>query len=125
MNFTLHKYCDVYLILGACGSARRHPDSNVFRRLDERMRETGSVLPTLPLDRGRSRTRRTPALEEMILDMVTQNLCCSARGIARGLGVEHRAVHLILQDEDLYQYHYARVQGLMPHDYHHHLQYCE
>jgi hypothetical protein len=44
MNFTLHEYCDMYLILGACGNrayaaarayaerypALRHPDSNVF-----------------------------------------------------------------------------------------------
>jgi hypothetical protein len=61
----------------------------------------------------------------MVLDMVAQNQCRSTRGIARELGVEHCAVHLILQDEDLYPYHYSQVQGLMPHDYHHHLQYCE
>jgi hypothetical protein len=87
MNFTLQEYCDVYLILGACGNwayatarayaerytAFRHPDSDVFRRLDERMRETGNVLTTLPLDRRRPRTRRTPALEEMVLDMVAQS----------------------------------------------------
>jgi hypothetical protein len=121
MNFTLHEYCDMYFNLGACDNrayatarayaerhpARRHPDSNVFRRLNERMRETGNVLPTPPLDRGRLRTRRTPALEEMVLNMVTQNSCHSTRGIARELGVEHRADHLILQDEDLYPYHYS------------------
>jgi hypothetical protein len=120
MNFTLHEYCDVYLILGACGNwaytaarayaemypARRHPDSYVFCRLDERMRETGNVLPTPPLDRGRQRTRRTSALEEMLLDMVAQNPSRNTLGIARKLGVEHSAVHLILQDEDLYPYHY-------------------
>jgi hypothetical protein len=127
------------MILGACGnrayaaarayaetySARNHPDSNVFRRLDERMRETGNVLPTPPLDRGRLRTRRTPALEEMVLDMVAQNPCHNTRGISRESDVEHGVVHLILQDEDLYPYHHSRVQGLMPHDYHHRLQYCE
>jgi hypothetical protein len=138
MNFTLHEYCDMYLILGAWGNrgyaaarayaerypARRHPDINVFRRLDERIRETSNVLRTPPLDRGRPGTRRTPALEEMVLDMVAQNLCRSTRGTAQELGVEHRAVHLILQDEDLYPYHNSRVQGLMPHDYYR-LQYCE
>jgi hypothetical protein len=41
------------------------------------------------------------------------------------LDVKHCAVHLIFQDEDLYPYHYSWVQGLMPHDYHHRLQYCE
>jgi hypothetical protein len=60
----------------------------------------------------------------MILDMVAQDQCCSTRGIARELGVEHRAVHLILQDEDLYPYHCSWVQGLMAHDYRR-LQYCE
>jgi hypothetical protein len=84
MNFTLHEYCHTYFNLGACGNriyaaarayaerspARRHPDSNVFRRLDERMRETGNVLPTPPLRRGRPLTRCTPELEEIVLDMV-------------------------------------------------------
>jgi hypothetical protein len=66
MNFTLHEYCAMYLILGACGNwaytaarayaerypARRHPDSNVFCQLDERMKESGYVLPTPQLDWG-------------------------------------------------------------------------
>jgi hypothetical protein len=66
MNFTLHEYCDMYLNLSACGNrayaaarayaerypACRHLDSNVFCWLDERMRETGNVLPAPPLDRG-------------------------------------------------------------------------
>jgi hypothetical protein len=139
MNFTLYEYCDMYLILGACGSrsyaaarayaerypACHYPDSNVFRRLDDTIRETGNVIPTPPLDRGRPRTRRTPSHEEMVLDTVAQNPCRSTRGTARELGVEHRAVHFILQDEDLYPYHYSRIEGLMPHDYHHRLQYCE
>jgi hypothetical protein len=85
----------MYLILGACGNwayaatrayAQRypeccHPDSNVFRQLDKRMRETGNVLPTPSLDRGRPRTCWTPPIEEMVLDMVEQNPCHSTRGI--------------------------------------------
>jgi hypothetical protein len=91
MNFMLHEYCNMYLILGACGNwtyaaasayaewylAHRHPDSNVFYWLDERMRKTGNVLPTPPLKKGRLHTCRTPALEEMVLDMVAQNPCHS------------------------------------------------
>jgi hypothetical protein len=116
MNFTLHEYCDMNLVLCACGNqayaaarayAERHPacchpDSNVFCQLNERMRETGNILPTPPLERGQPRTCQAPALEEMVLDMVAQNPCRSTRGIARGLGVKHHAVHLILQYEDLY-----------------------
>jgi hypothetical protein len=60
----------------------------------------------------------------MVLDIVAQNPCRSTRGISRDLAVEHRAIHLILQDEDLYPYHYSRIQGLMPHD-DHRPQYCK
>jgi hypothetical protein len=129
MNFMLHEYCDMYLILGACGNqayAERypaccHPDSNMFRQLDERMRETGNVLPTPPLDRGQPHSPDISWKDEMVLDMVAQNQCHSTRGSIRELGVEHCAVHLILQDEDLHPYHYSQVQGLMPHDYYHRL----
>jgi hypothetical protein len=51
------------------------------------MRETGNVIPTPPFDRCRPRTRRTPALEKMVLDTVTQNPYRSTRGFARELGV--------------------------------------
>jgi hypothetical protein len=58
------------LTLGACNSragtaAReyalrysggRHPDANVFRRLEQRLRETGSVTPTALVNAGRTRT---------------------------------------------------------------------
>jgi hypothetical protein len=94
MNFMLHEYCDMYLILGACGNqvyaaarayaerypACHHPDNNVFSWLDKWMKETGNILPTPPLDRGLPHTRWTLALEEMVLDMVARNPCHSTQG---------------------------------------------
>ncbi|KDR19522.1 hypothetical protein L798_06644 [Zootermopsis nevadensis] len=76
-------------------------------RLDDRMRETGSVLPTSLLGKGRPCTHRLPSVEEMWWQ----------RGTSRGLGVEHHAVNLILRDEDLYSW----VQIPMSHGYHHRL----
>jgi hypothetical protein len=35
---------------------RRHPDANVFRRFEQRLRETGSVTPTALVNAGRPRT---------------------------------------------------------------------
>jgi hypothetical protein len=67
MNFTLHEYCDMYLILGACGNQAYAAAKGLcrkvgiqhatiqkvrFRWLDERIRETGNVLPTPSLNRG-------------------------------------------------------------------------
>jgi hypothetical protein len=59
---------------------RRHPSSNVFRRLDHRIRkirETGSVAPTGAFyrDRRRRRTARTSQIEDNVLDLLdTQKL---------------------------------------------------
>jgi hypothetical protein len=134
MNFTLYEDCDMYwslvlvvtgltLQLGFIQKGIQHTAIQrvVFRQTDERMRETGNVLPTPALDSGRPHTRWTPAPEEMVLDMVAQNPCRSTWGIVRELGVEHCAVHFILQGEDYYSW----IQGLMPHDYHLRLQCCE
>jgi hypothetical protein len=60
MEYTHDEYCDMLLTLGAYNSragivareyalrypGRRHPDADVFRRLEQRLRETGSATPT-------------------------------------------------------------------------------
>jgi hypothetical protein len=79
MEYT-DEYCDMRETLGACNSragtaaqeyalrypGRRHPDTNVFRRLEQRLLETGSVTPTTLVKAGRLRTVRTPANEDAI-----------------------------------------------------------
>jgi len=68
------------LTLGACNSragtaareyalrylGRRHPDANVFRRLEQRLRETGSVNPTAHVNGGRPQTVWSQADEDAI-----------------------------------------------------------
>jgi hypothetical protein len=58
MEYTHDEYCDMLLTLGASNSGagtpareyalrypgRRHPDANVFRRSQQHLRETGSVI---------------------------------------------------------------------------------
>jgi hypothetical protein len=84
MEYTHDEYCDMLLTLGACNSragtavreyalrypGRRHPDANVFRRLEQRLRETGSVKPTALVKAGRPRSVRTPAYEDAIISTV-------------------------------------------------------
>jgi hypothetical protein len=66
MEYTHDEYCDMLLTLGACNSragtaareyavrypGRRHPDANVFRRLEQRLHETGRVTPTALVNAG-------------------------------------------------------------------------
>jgi hypothetical protein len=42
---------------------RRHPDADMFRRLEQRLRETGSVTRSAHVNAGRSRSVRTPPMK--------------------------------------------------------------
>jgi hypothetical protein len=101
MEYTHDEYCDMLLTLGACNSragtaareyairypGRRHPDANVFRRLEQRLSETGIVTPTALVNAGRSRNVRTPANEDAIIAAVERQPLRSSRDISRKLGV--------------------------------------
>lgn len=45
---------------------QRNPDTNVFRRLEQRLREAGRVVPTAHMNSGRPRTVRAPANEDAV-----------------------------------------------------------
>jgi hypothetical protein len=66
---------------------RRHTDANVFRRLKQRLRETGGVTPMALVNAGRPRTVRTVANENAIIAAVDRELWRSSRDIARKLGL--------------------------------------
>jgi hypothetical protein len=81
MGYTRDEYCDMPLTLGTCNSragtaareyagrypTRCHPDDNVFRRLEQRLRETRIVTPTAHANAGRPRNVRTSANEDPII----------------------------------------------------------
>jgi hypothetical protein len=80
MDCTHDKHCDILLTLGGCNSpagtasreyelhhpGRRHPDANVFLRLEQRLRETGSETRTALVNACRPRSVRTPTNEDAI-----------------------------------------------------------
>jgi hypothetical protein len=53
---------------GLCYLGRRHPDDHMFRRLEQRLRETGTS--TALVNAGRPQTVRTPATEDAIIAAV-------------------------------------------------------
>jgi transposase len=83
MAYNFNEYLDMLLCLGASNDnaseaareyarlypQRRHPDAKVIRRLMQRLRENGQIMP-LYVNRGRPREVRTPALEKAILEAI-------------------------------------------------------
>jgi hypothetical protein len=122
MEYTHDEYCDMLLTLGArnsragtaareyklCYPGRRHSNANMFRRLEQRLRETGSVTPTALANAGRPRTVRTPANEDVIIAAVEREPWRSSRDIARELRLSQPSVLEVLYDDQLHPYHYSR-----------------
>jgi hypothetical protein len=138
-EYTHDEYCDMLLTLGACNSragtaareyalrypGRRHPDANVFRRLEQCLRETGSVTSTALVNVGRPRTVRPPANEDAITAAVEREPWRSSRDIARELGLSQPRVLEVLHDDQLHPYHYSRGAHLFPDDRFLRMQFCE
>jgi hypothetical protein len=138
MAYNVNEYVDMLLCLGASNDnaseaarvyarlypQRRHPDAKVIRRLMQRLRENGQIMP-LYVNRGRSREVRSPALEEAILEAIENAPGRSIRGLAREFHVDYRTVQGILADEHYHPYHYVKVQALRPGDYPLRVEFCE
>ncbi|KAJ3660913.1 hypothetical protein Zmor_005340 [Zophobas morio] len=102
----------------------RHPDDKVIRRVEQRLRENGQIMP-IYVDRGRPREVRTPVLEEAVLEAIENPPGRTIRGLAREFEVDYRTIQAILADEHYHPYHYIKVQVLRPGDYPARVQFCE
>ena len=69
---------------------RRHPTHSMFQRLDQRLRERGSLRLNMS-ETGRSRSL-TPDVEEAILGLVEDEPSISSRVIARRVELNHSNV---------------------------------
>jgi hypothetical protein len=96
----------------------------VFRRLEQRLRETGRVTPTALVNAGRPWTVRTPANEDAIIAAVEREPWESSRDIARELGLPQPRVLEVLHDDQMHPYHYSRSAHLFPDDRPLRMQYC-
>ncbi|GBM92155.1 hypothetical protein AVEN_219270-1, partial [Araneus ventricosus] len=115
--YSVRDYCDTYLMYGRCNGnalrtarkytrrypSRRPPDVNVIRRLDDRLRNTGSVLPAANLhDTGRPRSGLTVAQADAILLRVEETPEVSTRALAREMTSSKSTVHRLLRSERLH-----------------------
>jgi hypothetical protein len=95
----------------------RHPSSDVFLRLVNRARSTGSLVPNRKRVDGVDRTVRTPHTEGVVLQSFTEDGTRSVRNVADILNVSKSTVQRILKDNHMHPYHYTKVQNLLPDDY--------
>ena len=58
-----------------CYICRRYPDANIFRRLEQRLRETGNIIPTALVSGKRPQIIRKPAKENAIIADVGRQPC--------------------------------------------------
>jgi hypothetical protein len=81
------------LTLGTCNGradaaareyALRYPNADMFRPLEQRLRETESVTPRAHVNAGRPRTVRTPTSEDAMFAAMEREPWRSSRDIGRG-----------------------------------------
>ncbi|GFS42931.1 uncharacterized protein TNIN_192431 [Trichonephila inaurata madagascariensis] len=122
--YSVRDYCDMYLMYSRCNGnalrtareyARRYPshrpsDVNVIRRLDDRLRNTGSVWPTANLhDTGRPLSGLTLAQADTILHRVEETSKTSTHALTREMSSSKSTVHRLLRSERLYPFRYTTV----------------
>lgn len=139
--YSVREYCDMYVIFGQCNGnalrtsreygrrypSRRQPDANVIRRLDDRLRTTGSVLPTANLHNvgGRTHGGLTLSQESAIMRRVAADPGLSTRALGRQVHAPRSTVHRRLREARLYPFHYRTVQGLQADDWPRRIAFCE
>ncbi|KFM65972.1 hypothetical protein X975_19681, partial [Stegodyphus mimosarum] len=138
--YSVRDYCDMYLKYGRCNGntlrtareyaprhpSRRPPDVNVIRRLDGRLRNKRSALPTANLhDSGRPRSDLTVAQVNARLQRVEEAPEVSTRALAREMTSSKSTVHRLVRSERLHPFRYTTVEGLKPDDFQKRVAFCE
>lgn len=130
MEFTTQELTDIVLMYGECHynveatrrlyvhnfPQRQHPSRTKILQLVQRLRDTGSMLPTFE-GRGRERPPHILEAEEAMLAAVDEDPTTSTRSLARDVGVSQPTVDRILRAHLLYPYHIQRVQHLTINDF--------
>lgn len=138
MDYTKEEYCDMLLIYGASNQNaheaarryverypnRRSPNPNVFLRLINRVRTSGSVVPIRKDIVGRNFYVRDEENEAEVLHAIEEDPTTSIREISRTTEMSRTTVQRILKENRLRAYHYTKVQHLMPQDYAQRINFC-
>lgn len=137
MEYSSLEYWEMLVLYGECGRDaaatareyairfphRRHPDSHVILRLNNRTRDTGVLNP---VRRGLvPYAARVPAAEERVLDALDADTTRSIRTIAQMCNMSYTTTQRILKNNHLHPYHHTKVQDLFPADYPRRFLFCQ
>lgn len=103
---------------------RRIPDSRMFARIHQRLRETGQLAPVRIEGGGHAPQRNAIDIEEIVIQRLEADQELSTRRLAAELGVSRMTIWRIIHDAGLYPYHFQRVQPLYPGDRERRREYC-
>lgn len=135
-DFTSAEYADIIYVYGVCDGNglhasreyqrrfpnRRQPSVKLFARTFQRLRETGTTA--IKNYGGVHPNANNVDNEINIIDAVLDNPRISTRRIAAQLNLSQSMISRTLRREQLFPYHFQRVQSLLPRDYGHRMEFC-
>lgn len=134
--FTNAEYSDMHLMYGLSqGNAlearrlyqehfpqRQVPNRQTFTAVDQRLRETGKLQPSVP----EPHLAIVPEdVENSVLTIFEDDPTNSTRSVGRQLGVNHVLVWKILRGHQFHPYHLQKVQALNDADYPRRVEFCQ
>jgi len=135
--YSNEEYCDMILAYGEANKvstvaqriyARKYPrrtlpNHKTFRRLDQRLRDTGT-FNGISRDRGRA-IQRPPQRDERVLREIEWDPTTSIRRISARTQIAKTTVWKVLKNDNLKAYHFTPVQHLEEFDPQSRLQFCQ
>ncbi|KAJ8915386.1 hypothetical protein NQ315_008273 [Exocentrus adspersus] len=129
MDFTFGEYADMHLMYGlaSCNALearrlykerfpdRRLPERKTFERVDQRLRETGTVAKAKRNCGNQINRGEVP--EEDILNAIEVDPSISVRKLAAQFNFPKTTVFRIFKEQQLYPYHLQKVHALLPDDF--------
>lgn len=136
-QFSNEEYADIIFIYGYCNGNslaakreyeerfpnRRIPNPKTFASVFQCLRSTGS-FPSCSYSVEREEERRI-AHEEDVIQQVQRSPRISTRRISNRIGLPQSTVWRILKKENLYPYHFQKVQNLLPGDFALRINFCQ
>lgn len=129
-TYSNEEYCHIHFYYGATlGNAlqarrlyaerfpnRRCPSANTFQAVHNRLQETGRFDVSM-IDTGHSRTVRSVAFEEEVVERFEENPRTSTRAVGSAMNVSKNSVWRVLKGEGMHPFHLQKVHALKPQDY--------
>lgn len=103
---------------------RQYPSGRTILRANDRLRDSGCVMPD-HRNAGAPRRVRNPQMEEGIIADVLANPDEGIRRFAHRARCSYWTTRAIIRQEQLHAYHYRKVQNLNPNDNARRLRFCE